>query len=70
MGAQEHYDCVGCLWVHKNIMTVLVACGCTITLWLCRLLVGAQEHYDCVGCLWVHKNIMAVLVACGCTRTL
>ena len=47
VGAQEHYDCVGCLWVHK-------------TLRLCWLLVGAQEHYDCVGCLWVHKNIMAV----------
>ena len=57
MGAQEHYGCVGCLWVHKNIMTVLVACGCTRTLWLCRLLVGAQD-------------ITTVLVACGCTRTL
>ena len=56
--------------MHKNIMAVLVACGCTITLWLCWLLVGAQEHSDCVGCLWVHKNVMTVLVACGCTITL
>ena len=31
VGAQEHYDCVGCLWVNKNIMTVLVACGCIRT---------------------------------------
>ena len=41
-------------------MAVLVACGCTITLWLCWLLVGAREHSDGVGYLWVHKNIMTV----------